>query len=253
MMRRRHRALLLALAFAVQHAARAAAQTPAQAAPADTVKRHTESNATRLFFAPTGRTLEAHRGYIADYYLIFPMVAYGVTDRLTLAAGMSIVPTVKFQQQIFYFSPKLGVVRSARFNAALGVLVIRPPGKADICTGDNNPDGTCKRLRDVGIAYGAGTWGSTDASVTAGLGFGFVNRSFSSDPFITLGGNKRVSRKIALITENWFVPAVDKQVLISYGVRFLGESLTVDFAFATPSGKDAIFPGVPYLDFAFHF
>lgn len=240
----------VAAALAAQQAGRAAAQTPS---PADTVKRHVESNATRLFFAPTGRTLEAHKGYVGVYEVFFPMVAYGITDRVTLAAGMSLIPAVKIKEQVFYFSPKVGVVRSTRFNAAVGLLVIRPPGNADICTGDTNPDGSCNRLHDLGVAYGAGTWGSADASVTAGLGFGFVNRSFSSDPFIVLGGNKRVSRKIALVTENWIVPAVDNQALVSFGVRFLGESLTVDFAGATPVGGGSELIFLPYVAFAFHF
>ena len=49
-----------------------------------------------MFFAPTARTLEHGKGYVADYYLFFPIVAYGVTDRITVAGGMSILPAVKF-------------------------------------------------------------------------------------------------------------------------------------------------------------
>jgi hypothetical protein len=244
MMRCLQRAAVLALALVAQHAARTTAQSPASApAPADTVQRRADANATRLFFAPTGRTLDKHRGYIADYEVFFPMIAYGLTDRISVAAGMSIIPTLGITDQVVYFSPKVGIVRSQKFNAAVGLLIIHP---ANLNCG--NEDGC-----NVGIAYGAGTWGSPDASVTAGLGFGFVNGEFSSDPFIVLGADKRVSRKIALVTENWIVPAIDNQALISAGVRFLGESLTVDFALATPIGNDSDVTLIPYIDFAFHF
>ena len=44
---------------------------------------HEDPNATRLYFAPTGRMLEKGGGYIADYYLFFPSFNYGVTSRLS--------------------------------------------------------------------------------------------------------------------------------------------------------------------------
>ena len=69
---------------------------------------------------------------------------------------------------------------------------------------------------------------------------------------LMLGGEKRLSKRTALVTENWLSPGVD-QPLVSYGIRFFGEKLSVDLALITPLGADYIFPGMPYIDFVFHF
>ena len=44
----------------------------------------------------------------------------------------------------------------------------------------------------------------------------------------------------------------DLQGVLSYGIRFLGEKLSVDLALWNPTG-DFIFPGIPYVAFAVKF
>ena len=109
---------------------------------------------------------------------------------------------------------------------------------------------------NAGILYGVGTYGTTETSITAGFGYGFVYDDDDSDttdkPMLMLGGEKRLSKRTALVTENWLSPGVD-QPLVSYGIRFFGEKLSVDLALITPLGADYIFPGMPYIDFVFHF
>lgn len=73
---------------------------------------------TRLFFAPTGRTLRRGDGYLADAYVFFPSVQYGVTDALTMGAGMSLIPGLGLDQQVYYLTPKLGVVSGPELNSA---------------------------------------------------------------------------------------------------------------------------------------
>jgi hypothetical protein len=61
----------------------------------------------------------------------------------------------------------------------------------------------------------------------------------------------------ALITENWLISPPNSQSkvpLISYGARFFGKKIAVDFAFV--NNKDiaqSIFIGVPYIDFVVKF
>jgi hypothetical protein len=62
-----------------------------------------------------------------------------------------------------------------------------------------------------------------------------------------LGGERRLSRRTALLTENYFGSAMDGG-LVSYGMRFLAEKFTVDLGFFN-SGREMIFPGIPYVDF----
>ena len=176
-------------------------------------------NSTRLYFAPTARNLKQGEGYFADYFLFFPGIAYGMTDNITVGGGISLIPGVNIDEQIFYFTPKVGVQIAKNLNLATGTLIIRVPDFSD----DNDSPAT------AGILYTVGTYGTPDASITAGFGYGFAGSELADKPMVMLGGEKRLSRRIALVTENWIFPEVANP-LVSYGFRFMGESLSVDLA-----------------------
>ena len=194
-------------------------------------------NATRLFFAPTGRMLKQGEGYFADYYLFFPTVTFGLTDRITFGCGMSIIPDVGVNEQLFYFTPKVGLISTGSLNVAAGALIVKVPEDADEAS--------------VGILYGVGTFGGPDASITAGIGYGYRDGDLTDRPFIMIGGEKRLSRRIAFVTENWIVPGTDP--LVSGGFRFFGRKMSVDLGLMNMLGEDAVSPGVPYIDFVFKF
>lgn len=198
-------------------------------------------NATRLYFAPTGRMLKQGEGYFSDYYIFFPGIAVGITDNITLGGGMSLFPGTGFDEQFFYFTPKVGLKAEGNLNFAAGALIIKLPDWGD---DDDSPT--------VGILYGVGTWGTTDGSFTMGFGYGFVGGKLADKPMIMLGGEKRLSRRTAFVTENWILPGAD-QPLISFGIRFFGEGLSVDLALINTIGEDTFFPGIPWLDFVFNF
>src|SRR5712675_1412718 len=48
-----------------------------------------DPNTSRLFFAPTGRTLPAGTAELGDVWLFFPSIGVGMTDRVSVAAGVS--------------------------------------------------------------------------------------------------------------------------------------------------------------------
>jgi hypothetical protein len=189
-------------------------------------------NATRLFFAPSGQMLKKGEGYFADYELFFPGFAYGVTDNFSIGGGASLFPT-GLDNQVYYFTPKVGMSFGEQVHLAAGLLLAGTSGG----TG--------------GVGYGAGTFGNGDASVTAGLGYGFAGGDIESKPVAMLGGEKRVSRRIALVTENYLLPTSDNNLVYSFGVRFMGEKLTTDLAIFNYSSSGII--GVPYVDFVFRF
>ena len=197
-------------------------------------------NATRLFFAPTGRSLKKGDGYFADYYIFFPMFGFGVTNNITLAGGISLFPGAGLNQ-LFYFAPKLGLISIKNLDLSVGAMVVKLPsfGNEDVPT--------------VGILYSVGTFGGSNASLTAGFGYGFVDTDFADKPMVMLGGEVRASRNIAFVTENWIFPGLDTPIL-SLGMRFFGEKLSVDLALATWITDGEIFlPGIPYVDFVYHF
>ena len=189
-------------------------------------------NSTRLFFAPTGQMLKKGEGYFSDYELFFPGFAYGVTDNISLGGGASIFP-VGFDEQVYYVTPKVGMSFGEQVHVAAGVLFAGTKGG----TG--------------GVGYGAGTFGNGDASVTVAAGYGFAGGEIERKPLAMLGGEKRVSRRIALVSENYLLPTRDNNLVYSFGIRFMGEKLTTDLALFNISGSGII--GFPYVDFVFRF
>lgn len=198
-------------------------------------------NETRLFFAPTGRTLAKGEGYFSDTWVFFLLFAGGLTDRLTLGGGFSVLPVEDFTQNVFYITPKYGLVRQDRFNLAVGALV----GFAGIADFNQGPGG---------IVYSVGTVGSLDASVTFGAGLVFAQADVGNEPLLMLGGERRVARRVSLATENYLLPRTGGG-LVSYGARIFGERMSVDLAFGNPFGVDSrvVFPGYPYLAFTVNF
>jgi hypothetical protein len=189
-------------------------------------------NSTRLFFAPTGQMLKQGEGYVSDYELFFPGVAYGVTDNVTLGGGVSLFPA-SASDQVYYVTPKIGVSVTPKLHLATGVLFAGTQGG----TG--------------GIYYAVGTVGDGNSSVTLGGGYGFAGGKIESRPVGMLGAEQRISRRIGIVTENYLLPVSEDNILYSFGLRFMGEKLTTDLALANIAGSGII--GVPYVDFVFRF
>ena len=84
--------------------------------------RRGDPNRTRLLFAPTARSLKAGQGYFSIYEIFFPMLAFGVTDFATIAAGISLFPFVP--NQLVYLAPKVTPLHFGSVDAAGGILYI---------------------------------------------------------------------------------------------------------------------------------
>lgn len=211
----------------------------------------TNPNQTRLYFGPTGRMLKKGEGYFADIYLFFPSVTYGLTNNITVSGGISIFPTEDFSEQLIYFTPKIGFNSSEELSFAASALIVRVPdwfGDDD----DINEDGDDDIVDVIGILFATTTYGTPDKSVTFGLGFGYADDEIADKPAVQLGAEYRLARRMSFVTENWVFPEVDEP-LISYGLRFFGENMAVDLALFNVLNDDAIFPGIPYIDFVYNF
>lgn len=204
-------------------------------------------NRTRLYFSPTGRMLRKGEAYFSAYYLFFPGINYGITDNITIGGGFSIFPGVDFDKQILFFTPKIGINAASNIDFSISGLIVRIPDPDD-----DDVFGEDSRSFYIGVVYGMGTIGSEDHSFTFGLGYGYADDEFADKPLVILGGETRISRRIALVTENWLMPGVDDP-LVSYGMRFFGEGLSVDLALLNIVGEDTFFPGFPYLGFVYNF
>jgi hypothetical protein len=199
-----------------------------------------DPNTTRLFFTATGRMLKPTEGYFDDTWIFLVGANHGVTDRLSLGGGMTIIPGIDITDNLFYFTPKLGVYQSPTLNVAVGALA----GFAGHWTGS------------AGIVYGVSTWGTPDASVTAGGGWLYATgNSTPSTPLLVGGGNVRISKRAALVTENYVWTGDTDHAFTMYGFRFFGEKMSVDLAFMNVLGNGSrfLFPGIPWVGFTTKF
>ena len=196
-------------------------------------------NSTRLFFAPTGRMLPRRTSYYSNTYLWINGVYTGVTDNFSIGGSMTLLPWGN--AQVGYVTPKLGVYSSENLNVGVGGLL------------GYNGFGTSGRDRSFGILYSVATIGSADLSATGGIGWGYQGSGLSKHPAIMVGGATRISRGVALVTENYYVSSIaTNAAFLGYGIRFFGEKLSVDLAFFNAASMP-VFPGLPFVSFSKNF
>jgi hypothetical protein len=205
--------------------------------PPDPETRALVEDETRLFLAPTGRPLRRGFGYFSDHYVFLPGLAYGVSDHITLAGGMSLVPGIGLGNQVGYFTPKVGARLGDHAAVSAGALLA------------GSGDGM------LSVGYAVTSLGADDRSLSAGVGFGRTGDGDDTQPIIMVGGATRVSRRVSFVTENWFFPG-EEYALFSGGFRIRSDRITVDVGLVTTGelldGGDGL-PAVPWLSFAYHF
>ncbi|NDK54998.1 hypothetical protein GWO68_03615 [Pontibacter sp. BT213] len=198
-------------------------------------------NSSRYLFGPSAFSLRKGEAYYQNTYLVLNSFNYGLTDNFTIGGGFELISTFS-GEPTFFITPKYTFPVAEKWRAGAGVLYLTSTLADDGFSG-------------LGVGYGIVTYGNTDNNATLGLGYGYVDGEFASRPIVTLSGMKRVSRKLGLVSENWFVPSEDiSGGIYSYGLRFMGERITVDLAFLNNKDiMETIVIGVPYVDFVVKF
>jgi len=198
------------LCLAIAHAAAAQSADPV------------EPSGTRLLVGPTGRALEQGQFYV-DFsgFVGGPFVQVGITDRISLGAGTPVlIPGIR-PGDALVVTPKVQVYASARVAASVGVLQFAG-----------------SKVAPGGIAYGVVTRGSFDGAITGGVGFSYSSlrkAEGARKPLVLLGGEKRISPRFKLISENY---AALGGGLVSGGLRFMRGHGTLDLGVATLVGAD---------------
>jgi hypothetical protein len=212
---------------------------------AEPLARPADSNYTRLLFSPTGRPLAKGAGYFSDHYVVFPGVAYGLTDNLSIGAGVSAIPGLGLSEQMLYVAPRFGKQFSEHVAVSGGLLY------AHAGAGDD--------YLDLGVGFAMATLGKPDKSLTVGGGVARTvdTRGYVSHvPVLIVGGTARLSRRIALVSENWLILHDDfepKNQPFAVGVRFLGDHLSADVGVVLIGELiDEGFP-IPWLSVTYHF
>lgn len=214
-------------------------------------------HSTRYFFAPSALPLRKGEGYYQNAYIFVNSVSVGVTDHFTMGGGFVLNPT--FQDwQVIFLTPKFSFPSQSNVTfgiGAIGVGVFTRQYDYDPQTGESRKGGIETNI--AGVGYGTLTVGNAEQNGSVGLGWGYANQELGSTPVINLSYMTRVGRRVSLVTENWiFIPGKGNQTLgiLSGGVRFFGEKMSVDLGLWAPAGGDLDqFVAIPYVDFVIKF
>jgi len=201
-----------------------------------------DPKSTRLLFSPTGRALKKGSGYFTDFYVFLPSISYGINDRFSFMAGMSVVPGIGVGDQLKYFAPRYTFLESKNSASAVGFL--------NVFVGGGNA---------AGIVYGTHTIGRPDKSFTAAVGWGYLKEEskdydFHQYPIVMLGGNIRLGKHTAFVTENWLITGENiKNYPFVAGLRFFSKQIAVDVGAMYIVDLIGNSLPIPWLSFAYHF
>ncbi len=206
--------------------------------------RRMDPNHTRLMMAPTGRQLRQGEGYFSDIYIFFPSVTYGVTNNISISAGISVIPFVDFASQIKYAAPRLGFQISDEAALTAGALFVSGIGGSS------------------GLVFAGGSIGPPHKSLTFGIGFSYSKTKssalqFSKYPIVILGGNIQLGSHVSLVSETWLFLGKDfnlKEQPFGFAFRLFGDYVAIDLGFILFGSMlgNGGFP-IPWLSATFNF
>lgn len=205
------------------------------------------------YLTPTAIPQKKGEGYYHNYYGLGNEFSYAITDHATIGGGLTgplgVYLTAKVSTSVNEYAHVGGgvflgnsifpIVRSSNFGLALG--------------------------------YCSFTVGNIDHNLTATVCYGFMNSQSNTDlmnqPLMQLSGTVRVSKKLAIVSENWIVPVNGDpfnrgfkedshyEPFISYGCRILNKRGSFDIGFLnTPAfWENQFLVGMPYIGFVTRF
>ena len=188
---------------------------------------------TRYFFAPNAIGLRKGSGYYQNAWIFFNNVNYGVSNNFSIGAGL--IPGFLFGGGLdatpLWILPKLSIpVSGDNFHLGVGAMIGGVVGSGS-----------------GALFYGSGTVGSTDKTLTIGLGYGASGGDISSTPLVNISGMYRAKRTIYMLGELYFLPGIDGSGLTLLGARWAPENFAVDFGLILPLADTGGFISIPWL------
>jgi hypothetical protein len=142
-------------------------------------------NNTRLTLVPTARSLKPGAGYVENMSIFLWSMGYGISDRHAVLGGMSMLPFLKLDDQLFYFGTKSSIHRSESAQIAAGLISVNQ-----------------KALDEpLSALFGVVTFGGTDAALSILVAYGFEGTEMADQPVVILGGERRMGRRTFFVGE----------------------------------------------------
>jgi hypothetical protein len=206
--------------------------------------RRSDPLSQRSFFSATGQTLKKGQKSYENYYLFFNSLNYGVTDNITVNAGMSLFPSDNFiKNNVYLVGVKGKLFDTGKMRFAVGAEYLTLPfKKADVSIlypfgvlGFGNPDNSQINISYSRIIYIAKN--KDDDNISS---------------LLNISGQLRISESIKFHAET-FYPIEEKDVEsvpYVYGIRFMSKKIAVDLGFMNTTDSE-IFPGIPMISFCY--
>ena len=197
-------------------------------------------NSNRYFLSPSGYSIPKGKSYYENIAVFFNSFGFGVSDNFSLAVGTEIISTL-YGHPIIYLSPRFHVMDDKGFAWSLGATFLTLPS--------NDFEG-------IGIVQTSFTIGDRNNNFTLGGGIGFSTDSFNNGSTIplTFSGVTRLSKKVALVTDNFLIME-DTSVnlaVFSAGVRlYVGDKgAAVNLALWRSTEDQGGIVALPFVSFA---
>lgn len=204
-------------------------------------------NPSKYLLGSNAIPMDKHTGYYQNTWILVHSFGYAFTKNISLSGGFEIISVLAEGEgpYAFYISPKASFRVAENLYAGGSILYAN----------------TIKTAEDFGglATFNANvTYGNKNNNISGAVGWGWADGEFSSKPLMVVGGMVRASKRIGFVSENWFVPGAAEDGgyygIFSYGIRFLGEKISVDLAFLNnPDIAGGIIIGIPWLDFVINF
>jgi hypothetical protein len=200
-----------------------------------------DPNNVRLFLGPTGRSLKAGKGYFSDTWVFLPSINYAFTDRIAIGGGATVIDILA--GKTWWFTPKVGLIQSKNLAVSTGVIHFQ------VYRENESEDEFFDKLQNFGIAYGVGTYGNNNYSITLGIGHGYETLS-SNKTVVMAGGECRITKGIKIISENWYYSDFETRFSL-IGIRAYINKGALDIAMLN-FGEGEYFR-IPWLTFTVNF
>ena len=204
-------------------------------------------NSSKYILSNSAIPLEKNTGYYQNTWIFINSFSYAFTNNFSLSGGFEIISILSKGEgpYAFYINPKVSFKVANNFYAGGSFLY-------------GNTIRTVSEFSGLGTLNAFGTYGNQNNNITGALGWGWANGSISSTPLIIVSGMTRISKRIAFVSENWFIQATGSNknyyAIFSYGIRFLGEKTSIDLAFLNNRDiSKSIIIGIPWLDYVINF
>ena len=184
---------------------------------------------TRYFFGPTGIPIKKGKGYYQNILVTTNFVNYGVTKNISIGGGFEFISTV-LGSPIWFLTPKVGFDLSENIHVGSGFIMA---GFAD--------EGTAT------LGYGVFTLGQSETNLSIGAGYGLIDQELSDYPVIMISGTHRISKSIALLSENYVIP--DSFYFGIHGIRILSKKNSFDVGAIIIPEIASVIPALPYVGY----